>query len=294
MNFGRMLIDALEQTRPRAAHPCPRWEIGRPLASFSRLYPLAFHVAPLHALKGIWARRALLSKGDAGRARPTTERIDRALGMDGFVHFYLAKSPERVFELPILMAQLRPSTRPPFPHVVLELPTAALSDSESVICNWNLAVSRPRTAEVKGGNWARGTNPERIAAVWRSLRASNPPCTKARGYFNDPYLVPTLLGRQICNDLALLRRAPRGMPELLLRAPVHLSRCSRLLVFSPRDFTAVQLLGELLLPGADYQYPGYAGDLVPAETRRKIEGYFASRGDTKPPDFNFDAVRPVA
>jgi hypothetical protein len=264
------------------------------LASYSTQYPIAFHVVPLHALKGVWARRALLSKADGTNARPTTARIDRALGIDGFVHFYLAEAADRLFELPILQAQIGASTRPPFPHAVLELPTAALTHSESLICNWNLAVSRPGTDEVKGGNWTRGTKPERIARVWLSLRSSNPPLPKARGYFNDPHLVPTLRGSQIPANLNLLRKAPRGMPELLLRSPVDLARCSRLSLFSRRDFNTLQLLGPLPLPTAEYTYPGYSGDLVDDDTRRGIAAYFTSPQRTESPDFDFDAIRPVA
>lgn len=264
------------------------------MASYSELYPIAFHVVPLHALKGVWARQALLSKADDGTlARPTTAQIDRALGVEAVVHFYLAGSAERVLELPILQAQLSASTRSPFPHAALELPTAPLSDAESLICNWNLAVSRPGTDEVKGGNWTRGTDPDRIAAVWRSFRSSNPPLFRARGYFNEPYLVPTLSGLQIRFNLALLRKAPRQMPELLLRSPVDLSRCSRLLVFSRRDLTTIQLLGPLPLPVAEYRFPGYEGGLVSPDTRRRIEAFFTSPQRTKTPELDFDAVRPV-
>lgn len=90
------------------------------MGTYSARFPVAFHVIPLHALKGVWKHRSLLSKGQGTQPRPTTARIDEALGFTGFVHFYLAESEARLFELPILRAQLGPSERPPFPHAVLE------------------------------------------------------------------------------------------------------------------------------------------------------------------------------
>lgn len=262
------------------------------MASYSSSYPVALHVVPLFALKGVWDRKALLARGEATAARPTTSRIDRALGVDGFVHFYVATGLERLFALPILGAQLGSATRPPFPHGVLVLPTAQLTDAESLICNWNPAVSRPATATVKGGNWTRGTNPERIGSVWDEFRSSAPSASRARGYFNEPYRIPTLLGNQIAANVAVLKHAPGGMPELLLRPPVPLDRFSSLCLFSRRDFASVRQLGPLPLPLPEYSFPGYSGDFVPAETRRRIEAYFAGPHRMPIPDFEFDMVRP--
>ena len=262
------------------------------MATYSTQYPIAFHVLPLHALKGVFERGALLSKADGTDARPTTARVDRALGLDGFVHFYLGRFPDATLRAADTSSTARRVHQTALPHVVLELRTATLTDSDSVICNWNLAVSRPTTDQVKGGNWTRGTNPDQIAAVWRSFRSSNPPLARARGYFNDPYLVPTLRGSQIQGNLRLLRSAPRGLPELLLRSPVELQRLMRLLVFSRRDFTALKPLDPLRLPAAEYDFPGYQADLVPEETRRQIEAYIRSPKRSKPPELDFDSVRP--
>ena len=262
------------------------------MASYSNAYPVAFHVVPLFALKGVWDREALLAGGAATAARPTTSRIDRALCFDGFVHFYLATGLERLFELPILGAQLGAAKRPPFPHGVLVLPTAQLTDAESLICNWNSAVSRPGTPRVKGGIWTRGTKPEPIGEVWDEFRSLAPSAERARGYFNMPYRIPTLLGTQIAANLSMLKRAPGGMPELLLRPPVPLSRFSCLCLFSRRDVSSVRHLGPLPVPLAEYGFPGYTGDLVPAETRRRIDAYFAAPHRVPAPDFEFDRVRP--
>lgn len=264
------------------------------MASYSPLYPIALHVLPLHALKGVLERRALLSKGQHALSRPSTAEVDRALGFAGFVHFYLVDSPARIFELPILQAQLRRSSRPPFPHVVLELRTSSLADSDSLICNWNLAVSRPATHQTRGGNWTRGTDPARIAEVWRLFRAGQPTSDRARGYFNDPHLVPTLKHQQIRPNLHLLRTAPRRMPELLLRSPVGLRQCAGLHFFSDQDLRSARLLGPPCLPGAIYRYPGYSEDVVAGETRRRIEAYFRAPRRKQVPEFDFDAVRPVA
>jgi hypothetical protein len=82
------------------------------------------------------------------------------------------------------------------------------------------------------------------------------------------------------------------MPELLLRSPIGVTRLSRLLVFSRRDFTTLQILGPSPLPIAELEFPGYNADLVPHETRKSIEAYFSSPRRTKTPAFDFDAVRP--
>ena len=264
------------------------------MASYSRQYPIAYHVVPLHALKGVWARQALVDKSQGVSARPSTARTDATLGFHGFVHFYLVDAASRFLELPILQAQLSPSARAPFPHAALELETSRLTDAESLICNWNLAVSRPGTGDIKGGNWTRGTDPTRVASVWQSFRQTDPSASKARGFFNGQHLVPTLAGPQIAANLPLLRKAPRGMSELLLQSPVFLYRLSRLLLFSRRDYTTLRLLEPSPLPTAEYEFPGYDGSLVPQETRDRIEAYFCSPQRTKPPDFTFDAVRPVA
>jgi hypothetical protein len=206
------------------------------VASFSSRYPVAVHVIPLQALKGVIAGGALLAKRHipACQQRRTTRRIDSALGFTGVVHFYLSASPESWSAIPILAAQLGPSRDPPFPHVALALATQALTDDECTICLWNIAVSRPQTTGYRGGNWTRGTSPERIADVWKRFRATKPSLRVARGHWNAA-LVPTLEGHQIASNLSLLSRAAGGCPELLLRAPVSLAGRARVCVFSKED-----------------------------------------------------------
>ena len=62
------------------------------MASFSHEYPIAFHVLPLHAAKGLWKLKALLSaehRRDIGLrlSRRTTSAVDRILGFGTHVHF---------------------------------------------------------------------------------------------------------------------------------------------------------------------------------------------------------------
>lgn len=106
--------------------------------------------------------------------------------------------------------------------------TAALADADCTLCNWNIAVSRPGVPGVaKGGNWTRGTNPERIAEVWRAFRAINPDPRTARGFWGEPE-VPVLAGPQIAGNLPLLGRAPQKTPELLLRSSAGWSWAPRI------------------------------------------------------------------
>jgi hypothetical protein len=90
----------------------------------------------------------------------------------------------------------------------------------------------------------------------------------------------------------MLKQAPGGMPELLLRSPVPLSWLSCLCLFSRGDGASVRKLGPLPLPLAEYGFPGYSGDLVPRETRKRIEAYFAAPQRMATPEFEFDTVRP--
>lgn len=247
-------------------------------------------MVPLPFWRDVVASGSLLPKARLETARPTTEQIDRALGFDGFVHLYLAQGPHRIPDLPILSAQLQPARKPPFPHVVLELHTAGVEDAECQICNWNLAVSRPGVPGVaKGGNWTRGTKPSRILEVWDALRATNPSPSKAKGYFGDAR-IPTLQGEQIRENLALLNKAPRKMPELLLSGAVPLSRFARLIAFSATDRRQVAEAGLEVLPIELNTVEGYGNDSVPRSLRRRIEAYFS--GEDTPTGWDFDAVRP--
>lgn len=246
---------------------------------------------PLPFWRDVVAAGELRPKTALSVARPTTERIDRALGFDRFVHLYLVQGEHRIPDLPILGAQLKPSVKPSFPHVALELQTDALRDDECVICNWNLAVSRPGVPGVaKGGNWTRGTRPERILEVWDALREIDPSPQKARGFFGEGR-VPTLRGTQIRENLSLLRRAPcRGMPELMLEGPVPLSRFSRLIVFSEEDRGQIEAAGLKALPILRAEFPGYVGGAAPEDLRARIAGHFAGEGSIE--GWDFDSIRP--
>jgi hypothetical protein len=250
------------------------------MASFSSKYPVAVHVLPLPALKQVLARGALLAKSEIPvcQQRRSTRGVDSALGFTGVVHLYLSAFPENGSALPILAAQIGPSRDPPFPHVVLALPTRTLTDDECAICLWNIAVSRPRVANLcEGGNWARGTAPERIAEVWQRFRATQPALEAARGHWNGAALVPTLEGRQIANNLPLLSRAAGRSPELLLRAPVSLGRDARLCVFSKEDAACVDRLGPGL-PMELHAWPEYdAGCPDTAAWRHRIDAYLPTK-----------------
>jgi len=266
------------------------------MASFSTTHPFAYHAFPLTAARSIWTRGALLGKDDlgpAGQARRTVAATDRRLGFSKYVHFYLAPRRSTPADLPILGAQLQPAQEPACPHALLVVPTAALADEACTICNWNIAVSRPEvTGHCRGGNWTRGTNPERIADIWQKFRATNPDPVKARGLFGEP-AVPVLTGPQIAAHLRLLGRAPQKTPELLLRSPARIFAGATILAFSHADLASLQLLGPTP-DGATLtlaEFPGYdpTGDSL-GPRRRHLDDYLAGHRDDAPP-IDFDAIR---
>jgi hypothetical protein len=235
----------------------------------------------------------LRAKGQVplGQQRRTTRKVDSALGFKDVVHFYLVPKAEGWGSLPILGAQLGLSEVAPFPHVALALPTEPLRDEDCTICLWNIAVSRPDVnGYPKGGNWSRGTDPEKIASVWSRFRATQPEARQARGYWNGTALVPTLEKGQIAANGSLFSRAAGKHPELLLRAPVPVGS-ARLHVFSRDDARSVsRLSSEIKLEV--HAFDGY--DAACAQTaawRSQIEAYFTGES-VDPPALDFDRVRP--
>jgi len=265
--------------------------------TWKKAYPVAHHVFPLHAARDIFKVGALRSKTQLGdrrdRAmRPTTGAVDQALGFSDFVHLYLRKTAEGHANLPILDAQLRPASSPPFPHAVLSLPMGAVSD-ECFVCCWNIAVSRPKTVvngvDVKGGNWARGTSPARIAEVWAAFRQSKPSLERARGYWVDPMKVPALHAQKVDENLKLLG-APAGGPELLIPREVALGPWLTFFVFSEEDERLLRLAG--LPPNIELkrrEFPGYEGANVPSKASYEIIERYIRGEDVVVPDF--DIVR---
>lgn len=214
------------------------------MASFSDTHPFAYHVFPLTAARGIWRRGALLGKQDLagiGQMRRTTRDVDIALGFAEFVHFYLPKGHAKWTTLPILQAQLGPAKKPPVPHALLIIPTSSWDDVDCTICNWNIAVSRPKVEGMcRGGNWTRGTRPSRIVEVWDAFRRLEPALERARGFWCGPR-VPVIPGDRIGTNLPLLRK--HRIPELLLRSPVRLPSGAMIHVFSEADEKSLATLG---------------------------------------------------
>jgi hypothetical protein len=245
-------------------------------------------VLPLHALRGILEDGALLAKRELlGRTtaavRGTTSQTDAVLGLGNYVHLYLLRPGSQWEDIPILATQLLNGRGAPFPHVGLETGTGALDDDDCTLCLWNIAIGRPRVdGYYQGGNWTRGTDPAKVLEVWRLFRDRRPDIQMARGYWNDPIQIPILCGDQIASALSLLRRAPRGMPELLLRSPVSIGDHFTLSVFSDDDMEALQTLGDLL------QFSGvrirmYSMEAYKCQSpdtrawRSRIQSYFAGK-----------------
>lgn len=269
-------------------------------ASFSDDFPYAYHVLPLHALKLIASSGRLLSKTDLRAARidlrrSSTAQVDEALGLSQFVHFYLPKYRHLRFDLlPILNTQLKASAVPPFPHTVIMIPTSGLSDSQSGICNFNAAVSRPAYGTVRGGNHSRGTAPEIILRHWQGFRADAPDPEQLRfSYWHKGIAVPLLLGHQITLTPSRVGCKAKAA-ELLLRSPFEIPRSAKLFVFSNADLASVQLLnlGFEVQVHRSEQFVWYCGqDRVEARLRATINNYFRAE-DGPLPNLDFDRLRP--
>ncbi|RZO66324.1 MAG: hypothetical protein EVA89_00485 [Sandaracinaceae bacterium] len=264
------------------------------MASFSDEFPFAFHVFPLTAARGILSTRALLSKaalGGRGEARRTTRDVDRVLGFADFVHFYLPSGSARFEDLPILGAQLAPAKRPPVPHAVVVIDTARFDDAECTVCNWNIAVSRPGVpGECKGGNWTRGTRPERIAEVWDAFRASRPSVKRARGFWGEPR-VPILSGEKLAEHWRLMRGKRRSR-ELLLRGRVDLGAAATIHAFSDADRRSlmhVEGIGGVRIERSEFDGYTQAPDPLDPDVRAALDAHLA--GDGPMPALDFDARR---
>jgi hypothetical protein len=269
-------------------------------ASFSTDFPHAYHVLPLHALKSIAASRRLLAKSDLSAAhidirRSSTADVDEALGLSRFIHFYLPKNPNLIFDsLSILQTQLKQSPVPPFPHVVMVVPTCDLADWECGICNFNAAVSRPAYGQVRGGNHARGMTPQNILEHWNGFRNDNPDHERRRrSYWHDGIAVPLLLSSQITLEPSSVGFRTQS-PELLLQSPFEILDSIELFVFSQADLDSVALLPHGF--SAHYrrceQFAWYAEeDRVAPNVRLAINQYFQSY-DASLPRLDYDRLRP--
>lgn len=272
-----------------------RWRChSEGMASFSSDFPLAYHVFPLTAARGIWGAGELRSKaqlGETGLSRRTTREVDSVLGFDQFVHFYLPRRAASFEDLPILRAQLGTARLPAVPHAAIVVETKGLADEECTVCNWNIAVGRPKVEGVcRPGNWSRGTDPDRIAAVWDAFRAGKPPLERARGFWLKPR-VPIIPGDCLAEHWRLMKTA--GVPELLLESPVRFSGGTRIHVFSSTDASTIGRLGEPPTGSriVESRFEGYSadGDALERSTREDLNRYLT--GDGPRPEIDFDGRR---
>jgi hypothetical protein len=238
------------------------------MASFSKEFPYAIHVLPLHAWKSIRAH-GLLSKKDRDGIGLSFERrssgeVDRALGFTDHVHFYLARegAPK---EAPILASKM--NKKKPFPHLALRISTRSLVDEGCLLTCWNIAKGRPGV-----GFWPPSFTPAQIREEWDRFRASRPG-SASRGSWVDAYGVPVLTPRDFVSRRALLSDAK----ELLLPSAFKLEGVeAELWSFSSHDSRSLMLAGApnlRLLSKEVKNYTGVSDDPVNAETRRVINEY---------------------
>ena len=137
--------------------------------------------------------------------------------------------------------------------------------------------------------------PLQESLTWRRFRETHPDVSRARGYWNDPIQLPTVRGAQIGRSLRLLDRAPRRMPELLLKSPVSLRNRFTLWAFCEEDLQVVNLLKVRLdrhaLAARIHVLSEYASLSEPTRAwRAAIADYFSGRSPF-PADLNFDRQR---
>lgn len=274
-------------------------------------FPFAFHVIPLHLVKPIWESKTLLSKADFQEAghniqRTTTAEKDRLLGFDRFVHFYLPKCRNIEFSaLPILETQLKQKAAEAIPHVALEVSSSEFRDRDCTICNFNIALSKPKYEGGLGyGMHNRNASAESVLRHWRGFRASNPSRQSLRrSFWHDGLEVPVIAGSRIAiAPIAVgagmsTRVTAAGnrikIVELLLHSPYKIPNNARLHVFSEID---ARLLRNFF-PDLPFQMRDDAGfewyreaDRVSPNVRLAIEEYSSSDGGA-PPELDFDPIR---
>jgi hypothetical protein len=287
---------------------CEQHLIG---ASFLSDFPSAFHCIPLHLVKPIWESRILFSKADlqevgSGIQRATSGEKDRMLGFHHFIHFYLPKCQKLEFSaLPILHTQLKESAISPFPHVVLEVPSSKLRDRDCTICNFNIALSKPK---FEGGNGCgmhnRNASADSVLAHWRGFRSSNPSRKALRhSFWHKGLEVPVIAGSRItiAPDKVGSGASPRftangnriKVVELLLQSPFEIPDRVRLHVFSESDGDSLREL----FPDLQIQVRDDAGfewyresDRVSPTVRKAIDDYFCS-SEKSLPELDFDVIR---
>jgi hypothetical protein len=236
----------------------------------------------------------LLSKRASGIRRPTTGDVDSVLGFEDVVHFYLPKGDTVEFgQLSILTTQLRESENPPFPHAVFVLDTLRLNDRQCMICNFNIAVSRPAYGDVRGGTHSRGMNPADICRHWKGFRNDNPDRKRMRRcHWHNGFHVPLLVDGEITDDPDAVGVGRKCVAELLLTSPFVISSNVTLFVFSKSDLESV---AELSDPPSveldDTCHRWYAEpDRVQPDVRERINRYFADDG-AEFPALDFDKRR---
>jgi hypothetical protein len=267
------------------------------MASFSDVFPDALHVVPLHAWKSIARTGTLLSKKQSANAgnpieRATSGAVDRALGFDDYVHFYLSKNADPA-EARILKSQLGPARRPPFPHVVIRISTRELSDEDCTVCCWNIARGNPKVGDSSSGMWVNDETPDEIREKWEAYRRSEPPLHKRRGDWEPGLSVPVFTGPRIKENLGLVQTHGQ---ELLFRSRFQLPSSAHLWSLSRWDSQSLKLL-----PRTPYGFfgnrevKGYTSalkDLVQPAVRSAIDDYFRDPDPNAPlPLLDFDRKR---
>lgn len=283
------------------------------MASFSDRFRYTYHAVPLHALKPLFACGRLLSKSDLGsdhvaHQRQSTGAIDRILGFSSFVHFYLPEKTELDFApLPILQTQISESRVPAFPHAVLVFDTQRIQEEDCVICNFNIARSKPKVDDSRSyGSVLSSDTPDSVLEHWRAFRATvTDPHSLRRSAWESGLEVPVLTGSALLNrpnDIgygspkhADSQGTKVAVPELLLRSPVLISGDVEVCVFSNWDHETVSLLKipRRVKTITATAYKWYTEqDRVAVAVREKINGYFCDSAACFPSDLDFDRPRP--
>jgi hypothetical protein len=213
------------------------------MRNLARLFPFIAHVFPLHAATAIVESGQLLSADDRFArklqiVRSSSSEIDRVLGFNRFVHFYLVDSLDmatargvqnlagraRLLESKLLAAR-------PFPHGVLIIPTATIDPNAAWISCWNIGRGKPGV-----GQWM-GDSPADCLCHWRRFREKHRGARKAlKGFVTQDIEVPLFRPSDVSTNESIIRSEGA---ELLLRSPLNLPARTTFWLFSRLDMASV-------------------------------------------------------
>lgn len=174
-----------------------------------------YHVTPLHFLpaiasdRSLWSKNTLINLGYSTRHfRTTSFQTDIRRGFSDVVHCMTCSRP------PLLASKLRKG----YPHIVLEIDTESLRESDYALCRYNIARNR--------GQWTE---------------------SEQHGRIRRPYQIPVATTES--EKRGLLGNCGRSCIEVLTQSGFRLQTATTVQTFHPMDRKLVaEILEHFELP----------------------------------------------